>query len=668
MAATDVEALLLVIEANTKKLEKDMAKANAVFAKQSADLKRKADALNKSLGIGGAVANGFDALGGKLKMLIGMMATLGGAAGSIAIVREFADIADAANKVGISAEDLQAYQYAAKLAGSGAEEMTAALLKFSKAAGGADEESSQLAKIFAANGVAMKDAEGNLLPLNELLRRYADLVSRAADDQKAAAMAAVGFGKAGAGMVPVLRDMAGGIDGIRDKAQRAGVVLSDDLISKADDFDDKLTAATMRLKSGWAELILETGLLTGAFDALTPAIDGNARSFVNWANELKNNVKSVAAPVLSFIGEMHAAMLGIQQMGLEQAKSLPQDVIDAFPEYKAMGLKTSLDGRDAKADRGRLWSPAGDADKRVASAFGLFEPKKPTSVLPPLSGGSSGGSLDELEREIRAIQEKGAALAVEISMVGKSTEEREKALEMQKLKTAADRAEIDLTPEKLAQLDAIASAYAQQVAQLERVKKGHEDAAKAAEYLGETAVDAMSDIILDGKNAGEVMQQLVKSLAKAALQAALMGPGPLGGLFGGGIFKGLFGSITGASFAGGGVMTATGPLPLRRYANGGVATSPQLALYGEGSRPEAYVPLPDGRRIPVALAMPAMRDLAGRSSGSTQVVFSPVIDARGADAAAVTRVERGLAALAASIPRQVAAVQRMRDVRGVVPH
>jgi SLT domain-containing protein len=37
------------------------------------------------------------------------------------------------------------------------------------------------------------------------------------------------------------------------------------------------------------------------------------------------------------------------------------------------------------------------------------------------------------------------------------------------------------------------------------------------------------------------------------------------------------------------------------YANGGVADRPQLAMFGEGRKPEAYVPLPDGKRIPVAM-------------------------------------------------------------------
>jgi hypothetical protein len=56
-----------------------------------------------------------------------------------------------------------------------------------------------------------------------------------------------------------------------------------------------------------------------------------------------------------------------------------------------------------------------------------------------------------------------------------------------------------------------------------------------------------------------------------------------------------------AGFADGGIMTGDGPVPLKKYAKGGIANSPQLAMFGEGSMAEAYVPLPDGRRIPVAL-------------------------------------------------------------------
>jgi hypothetical protein len=60
--------------------------------------------------------------------------------------------------------------------------------------------------------------------------------------------------------------------------------------------------------------------------------------------------------------------------------------------------------------------------------------------------------------------------------------------------------------------------------------------------------------------------------------------------------------MEGPFFADGGIMDpALGKVPLRKYARGGVANRPQAAIYGEGDSPEAFVPLPDGRSIPVTM-------------------------------------------------------------------
>jgi hypothetical protein len=78
-----------------------------------------------------------------------------------------------------------------------------------------------------------------------------------------------------------------------------------------------------------------------------------------------------------------------------------------------------------------------------------------------------------------------------------------------------------------------------------------------------------------------------------------------GGGFLGGLFSGIGDFLGGLfKFESGGIMTSAGALPLHRYASGGVADRPQLALFGEGRGPEAFVPLPDGRRIPVHMTAP----------------------------------------------------------------
>ena len=86
------------------------------------------------------------------------------------------------------------------------------------------------------------------------------------------------------------------------------------------------------------------------------------------------------------------------------------------------------------------------------------------------------------------------------------------------------------------------------------------------------------------------------------LQSILSGLSQSGGGAGGGAngFLGAALQIIPLFFAKGGIMTDRGQVPLRQYSRGGVANSPQLAMFGEGSTPEAYVPVPSGR-IPVEI-------------------------------------------------------------------
>lgn len=111
--------------------------------------------------------------------------------------------------------------------------------------------------------------------------------------------------------------------------------------------------------------------------------------------------------------------------------------------------------------------------------------------------------------------------------------------------------------------------------------------------------------------ARQSIQSIEQVIFKMVILAPLLqGIGFGGG--GGGGWKGTPGGTgggLGGLFAEGGIMSSMGPLPLRRYAGGGVTDRPQLALFGEGSRPEAFVPLPNGR------AIPAIVDLKGAGGG-----------------------------------------------------
>ena len=110
--------------------------------------------------------------------------------------------------------------------------------------------------------------------------------------------------------------------------------------------------------------------------------------------------------------------------------------------------------------------------------------------------------------------------------------------------------------------------------------------------------DAMVEFVKTGKiNFTSLTDSIISDLIRMAVQQQIMKP--LMDMMKGSDFGSSIASFFG--FANGGIMTAAGSLPLNTYANGGIANRPQMAIFGEGKTPEAFVPLPDGRSIPVSM-------------------------------------------------------------------
>ncbi|MHC8493435.1 phage tail length tape measure family protein [Thalassospira sp. SM2505] len=152
----------------------------------------------------------------------------------------------------------------------------------------------------------------------------------------------------------------------------------------------------------------------------------------------------------------------------------------------------------------------------------------------------------------------------------------------------------------------------------ERLRKQQEKLNEVGRGFGQAFSSAFEEAALSGAKFSDVLKGLEGDIARVILRASVTKPleNAVGGFDWGGLFGSIAGSFfggggattgpgvsypAGSTFANGGIMTSRGEVPLRKYASGGVATSPQLALFGEGSMPEAYVPLPDGRNIPVKL-------------------------------------------------------------------
>lgn len=143
----------------------------------------------------------------------------------------------------------------------------------------------------------------------------------------------------------------------------------------------------------------------------------------------------------------------------------------------------------------------------------------------------------------------------------------------------------------------------QQAAQtMQTAGQNMQGAGQAAQNAGISAGTAKDDMSFFAQGISGLLgplNQVVPGLGSfaQAIISLLSQLGSAGG-GGGGILGGIL-SIFG--FANGGIMSSSGSMPLKAYSRGGVAKSPQLAVFGEGRQNEAYVPLPDGKSIPVAM-------------------------------------------------------------------
>lgn len=117
--------------------------------------------------------------------------------------------------------------------------------------------------------------------------------------------------------------------------------------------------------------------------------------------------------------------------------------------------------------------------------------------------------------------------------------------------------------------------------------------------IGMTFASAFEDAIVQGKSFSDVLKGIGQDLVRLTIRSAITRP--LSENAGSWITSGLKALPGLFGFADGGIMTSGGSLPLHKYASGGIANRPQVALFGEGRLPEAYVPLPDGRSIPVTM-------------------------------------------------------------------
>lgn len=150
------------------------------------------------------------------------------------------EMRDLSIRTGIATEKLSEYAYAAKQTGTDIDGLARGLKLIAKNAAEAADAGSGKGKLFEALGVNVKDAQGNLKQLDQLLPEVADKFQSLEDGTTKAALAQELFGKSGAELIEFLNQGSAGIEEAGKKVDEFNSRIGTDFSAQADEFNDKL--------------------------------------------------------------------------------------------------------------------------------------------------------------------------------------------------------------------------------------------------------------------------------------------------------------------------------------------------------------------------------------------------------------------------------------------
>ena len=280
------------------------------------------------------------------------------------------------------------------------------------------------------------------------------------------------------------------------------------------------------------------------------------------------------------------------------------------------------------------------------------------------SGGGKSKRLNEYEQMVKRIAETTAATIAETNAqaaLNPIVEDYGYAMELARSKhellNAAQEAGLKVTPELARQVDGLAAAYARSVAEAAKLDEAQGKVRQRAEEARDFNKDLTRGIIdgfASGAKAADVFADSLKKIGSRLLDLAM--DSAFSGSSGGGFLSSFLGF-----FSGGGGFKPTTTLGnflqgIPGFANGTKSAPGGVALVGE--RGPELVNLPRGAQVIPnhQLRAPTMPTL--RQGGGGQTVNAPVhisIDATGADAAGLARVQGEIASLKRSLPGQIVA-------------
>lgn len=266
-----------------------------------------------------------------------------------------ADMADEADRIGVTADDFQALQFGMKTAGVSADEFASSLGKFADNISDAARGTGTLKNVLADAGIALRDNAGAIRPTTDLLRDYADLIKTIPDEATRMSMITEAFGRGGKAMTLALAGGSAGLDQMMQSSRDAGVVLDQSIVDKARVLDDKFDLLTARVK-----VFFET-VAVGAADSVDAllSVQHQAQATLDAATGGKidqiidpsqaADLKANADAAFDLSGNLEALAASYSNAA-DEAEALSGMILEAAASARLMGDNTGAERLQALAN------------------------------------------------------------------------------------------------------------------------------------------------------------------------------------------------------------------------------------------------------------------------------------------------------------------------------
>ena len=198
-------------------------------------------------------------------------------------VRFGSEIAIASDKIGLSADSLQALRLAGEqFSNVQSSTVDMALQRFSRRLGEADRGTGELKDTLIQLGISTRNADGSVKSVEQALFEYADAIKNAESDQEKLRLSFKGFDSEGAVLKTTLDQGSEALKRLMMQSQQTGAVMSGTMSAKAKELNE-----AFRLQS----TIINTQLKE-AFISLAPIVVGVLSVVSKVATSINNLFKS----------------------------------------------------------------------------------------------------------------------------------------------------------------------------------------------------------------------------------------------------------------------------------------------------------------------------------------------------------------------------------------